>query len=121
MVSGSKQNGDGSASAPITHSGMYFLAGTVPTQLGGAYAYPVPFKPSAGHTIITFTHLATQSTIKIFTILGELVWQGESDVNGDDVTWNVTNKDGASVASGVYIYQIKNGYSEKRGKLIIVR
>ena len=37
------------------------------------------------------------------------------------VDWNVTNSDGDNVASGVYIYQIKNSFSEKRGKLIIVR
>ena len=40
---------------------------------------------------------------------------------GTDVQWDVTNKKGAPVASGVYIYQIKNQFSEKRGKLIIVR
>ena len=34
---------------------------------------------------------------------------------------NRTNTSGQRVASGVYVYQIKNNYSEKRGKLIIVR
>jgi len=33
----------------------------------------------------------------------------------------VTNLKGEPVASGVYIYQIKNGFSEKRGKLIVIR
>ena len=35
--------------------------------------------------------------------------------------WNVTNLNGSPVASGVYIYQIKNSFTEKRGKLIIIR
>jgi hypothetical protein len=39
----------------------------------------------------------------------------------ETVTWDVRNSDGEPVASGVYIYQIKNPYSEKRGKLVIVR
>ena len=117
----SVKNPDGSATAQILHSDMYFLAAAFPTQLGGSYAFPVPFKPSSGHTLITFTNLATQSTIKVYTIMGELVWQQQSDIQGDAVTWNVKNNNGDNVASGVYIYQIKNGYSEKRGKLIIVR
>ena len=34
--------------ANITQSGVYILAGAVSTNLSGAIAYPVPFKPSAG-------------------------------------------------------------------------
>jgi flagellar hook assembly protein FlgD len=66
-------------------------------------------------------NLASASTIKIYTIMGELVAQLESDSQGNDVRWDVRNEDGDNVASGVYIYQIKNSYSEKRGKLIIIR
>ena len=40
---------------------------------------------------------------------------------GWTVTWDVKNEDGDRVASGVYIYQIKNSFSEKRGKLVIIR
>ncbi len=91
------------------------------TQLDGAKAFPVPYKPSLGHTVITFSGVAPDTTIKIFTIMGELVQQLQSDSNGNNVIWDVRNKDGENVASGVYVYQIKNSFSEKRGKLIIIR
>ena len=114
-------NSDGSVSAQIYQSAVYVLAGSLMVSLDSAYAYPVPFRPASGHTIITFKNLAANSTIKVFTIMGELVWQGQNDQNQDVIPWNVTNRDGDHVASGVYIYQIKNSYSEKRGKLIIIR
>ncbi len=122
QVPNSTLNANGTVSAPITQSALYFLAGAVTTQLSGSFAYPVPFKPSIGHTVITFKNLAVDSTIKIYTIMGELVDQLQYPNDGTgQVVWNVTNSDGDNVASGVYIYQIKNNFSEKRGKLIIVR
>src|SRR5205807_6937382 len=121
VVGATPSNADSSISAPIRQSGLYFLAAAVTTQLSGAYAWPVPYKPSIGHTVIHFVNLASASTIKVYTITGELVAQLESDSLGSDVLWDVTNRDGDRVASGVYIYQIKNSFSEKRGKLIIIR
>jgi hypothetical protein len=53
--------------------------------------------------------------------MGELVQTlSGPDANGN-IAWNVKNSDGDNVASGVYIYQIKNSFSEKRGKLVIIR
>jgi len=86
----------------------------IQTQLDSAYAWPVPFKPALGHTIIHFSNLAVGSTIKIFTITGEMVKQIDTDT---DVTWDVKNLDGDNVASGVYIYQIKTPTARKKGKL----
>jgi hypothetical protein len=84
-------------------------------------AYPVPFKPSSGQTQIKFGNLTDGSTIKVFTIMGELVWQYQNAPGETIHPWDVTNKSGEPVASGVYIYQIKNAFDEKRGKLIIIR
>ena len=82
-------------------------------------ASPVPFKPSLGHNSIRFSNLAGDATIKIFTITGELV--KEIRTSNASYDWEVKNQDGAAVASGVYLYQIKNAESEKRGKLVIIR
>jgi len=120
-VKGAVNNGDGTVTANVNKSGVYVLAGSISTTLSGAYAYPVPYKPSAGHTVITFTGLATDSTVKIYTIMGELVKTLDTpDANGN-IIWTVKNTDGDNVASGVYIYQIKNSFDEKRGKLMIIR
>ena len=107
--------------AKVLKPGVYFIAYPVPTSLSEAIAYPVPFKPSAGHTTIKFDNLGDGSTIKVYTIMGELVAQLQNTSGQSKVEWPVTNMHGDPVASGVYIYQIKNSFDEKRGKLIITR
>ena len=120
-VPNSTVNANGTVSAPITQSALYFLAGAHHTRLDSSYASPVPYKPALGHTVITFRELAVDSIIKIYTIMGELVKEIHPAPGADEITWDVKNSDGETVASGVYIYQIKNPFSEKRGKLVIVR
>jgi len=90
-------------------------------DLDGAHAWPVPFKPASGHTTITFTGLGADTTIKIYTVTGELIKHLHNDGDVPSLAWDVKNADGHPVASGVYVYQLKNPYSEKRGKLVIVR
>jgi len=122
-VPGAIINADGTVSADVSQSGLYVFMAAISTSLDGAFAYPVPFKPSEGHTNITFRNVAPESTIKIYTIMGELV-QELRDVpsTSGEVIWaGVRNRDGEPVASGVYIYQIKNPYSEKRGKVMVIR
>jgi hypothetical protein len=122
LVPGSAYNSQtGCASAPITQSAVYYLNGQVQSLLDSAHVFPNPFKPSLGHQTITFSNLGADSSIRIYTIMGELVQELHSDNIGTDMPWGVKNRDGDKVASGVYIYQIKNAYSEKRGKLIIIR
>ncbi len=120
-VAGAVNNGDGTVTASITQSGLYVLAGAVSVDLSAAYAWPVPYKPSAGHTVINFVGLAADSKVKVYTIMGELVADLSDPTNSGTIQWPVTNLDGDRVASGVYVYQIKNPYSEKRGKLMVIR
>ncbi len=96
--------------------------GAPSNELAAAYAYPVPYKPSAGHTDIIFTGVTAASSVKIYTLAGELVKTLPNTLGGTTITWAaVKNEDGDSVASGVYIFQIKSPNGEKRGKLVIVR
>lgn len=91
-------------------------------DLAGAYAYPVPYKPSSGHTDIIFAGVTAASTVRIYTVGGELVKELSNILGGTSITWaGVKNADGESVASGVYIFKIKSPGGEKRGKLVIVR
>lgn len=119
-VPSSQVNSDGSVTAQVTAYGVYVLAADITTNLSGAKAYPVPFKPANGDTAITFDNLAANTTIKIYTIMGEVVKTIRVD-GQTTVAWDVKNDNGANVASGVYVYQIKNAYSEKRGKLMVIR
>jgi len=108
-------------SAPVKGFSVYVLMSTPAQALSSAYAFPNPYKPSLGHTTITFTNLASQCTIKIYTIAGELVKTiTEASGTGQSV-WDVKNEAGEPLASGLYIYLIKNNIDTKTGKLVIVR
>ncbi len=84
-------------------------------DLEEAFVYPNPFKPSQGHTHISFTNLSPNSEIKIF------------DINGNRVKTLYANGDGSArwdgkVASGVYTYVIVDKKKRKKiGKIAIIR
>lgn len=88
--------------------------------LGVAHCYPVPFKPSAGHTRITFTGLTRQASVKIYTISGELVRSLQKNDVYDFIEWDAKNSRGRNVASGVYFYTVKGGGETASGKLMII-
>lgn len=90
-------------------------------NLASAHCYPVPFKPSAGHTKITFTDLTASVRIRIYTISGELVRTLSKANSKDYLEWNVRNSRGSPVDSGVYIYLVEGAGKPKKGKLMIIR
>ena len=94
------------------------------SSLSGAHPYPVPFRPSLGHTKITFTGLTLSVVVTIYTIKGERVRSLVKDDLTSDLDWNpVSNERGESVASGLYLFVIKSNLTgeKKVGKLIIIR
>ncbi|MCM2267525.1 MAG: hypothetical protein NDI60_07080 [Elusimicrobiales bacterium] len=95
---------------------------TARSDLSAAHCYPVPFKPSAGHTKITFTALTESVKIRIYTVSGEMVRTlGKADM-GETLDWDVRNTQGYAVDSGVYIYIIEGSVARpKKGKLMIIR
>ena len=91
------------------------------STLSGVHVYPVPFVPSKGDTVITFTGLPSAATIKIFSAGGHIV-QVLEETDGDGLLlWDVRNSDGSDVAPGVYLYDILTRGDEKTGKLVVVR
>lgn len=90
-------------------------------SLDNAYAYPNPYRPSKGHSKITFTKLTTAASIKIYTVSGELVRTVEKDSTNDAISWDVLNESGQKIASGLYIYIITSGSMSKSGKLIVIK
>jgi len=89
-----------------------------------AFAFPVPFKPSLGHTNITFVNLPSEADIKVFTINGELVKEiSHSDANGSpgQEVWDVTNNSGQPLGSDVFFYLITAEGQTTKGKILVVR
>ena len=85
-----------------------------------AYAYPCPFKPGLGHTVIHFSNLTSNVMLRIYNIAGELIFE-KSALSGS-YDWPVWNNFNEPVASGVYIYFLTDDTKEKKiGKIMIIR
>jgi ligand-binding sensor domain-containing protein len=82
----------------------------------GVLAFPNPFVISSSQDFLSFDY-ARPGSISIFTVAGELVRQ--LDVGE---RWYGRNDDGAEVASGAYIFVIRDDKGAiGRGKILLVR
>ena len=81
-----------------------------PTETALLGNYPNPFNPS---TTITYTVAQTTLvTLKIFNTLGEEIATLVNEMQPAGVrsaTWNGRNSNGASIASGIYMYRLSAG------------
>ena len=85
------------------------------------YAFPNPFKPSEGATVITFADLPPGANLKIATVSGDLVYQIKLGASDTQHVWNVKNQDGKELASGVYLYSISYPGGTTSGKLAVIK
>ncbi|MFH1097465.1 MAG: hypothetical protein V1749_08200 [Candidatus Desantisbacteria bacterium] len=108
--------------ANVSHFSYYILMGLgFPPTLEKAIAYPNPYNAEKHAGIgIKFDKLTENSTIKIFNIAGELV--REIHVSSPQEGWDACNSEGEKVASGIYIYLIKDpAENKKMGKLAVIK
>jgi hypothetical protein len=84
----------------------------------GARAYPVPFRPGHGADGITFDQLPEGTRISILTIQGRPV-RTLTVNNTNAVLWDMSNDDGQSVASGVYVAVSEKDGAIKRIKFVV--
>ncbi|MEW6617746.1 MAG: right-handed parallel beta-helix repeat-containing protein [bacterium] len=91
-------------------------------NLEGALVYP---NPAYKGQEVTFTQITTdkQVTLRIYNIAGELVIEKQKDnINDSQIKWNLKNKDNEDVASGIYIYFLKDELgSVKKGKIGVIK
>lgn len=90
-------------------------------NLDSMIVYPNPFKP-VEHNKLVFSGLTKQTVIRIFNIAGELVRTLSKNDGADVAYWFGENDNNIDVASGIYIYVIKNDNKETRsGKIAVIR
>lgn len=127
-------------SALIRHTGTFALrapaaAATAATDLSQARVYPVPYKPNGGdpdygtsfhagnpNSGIIFDNLPQATTIKIYTLTGQLVTAIDSNAPAGRIQWDARNGAGRDVATGVYFAVISSpGQSPATKKLLVIR
>lgn len=103
------------------------LVYAVPNPLRtGTSAETAPYYHNYGDgNYVRFHNVPTQAEVWVFTVSGDLVWEGRNDnTDGTDgvVTWDARNMEGVQVCSGIYLYRVKNTNGEDHyGKIIVIR
>jgi kumamolisin len=105
-----------------TFSPFFVAAGS---DVGSVQVWPQPWEIGDASSqyfasALTFANLPGGATVKIFTIVGELVWSGTAAADGT-LNWNGNNKYGRHAASGTYYATFQNGGQTKTRRLVIIR
>lgn len=84
---------------------------------------PRPIKGNRGDRKIQFIHLPPQSTVRIYTVRGELVQTlvHDSPVWDGSLDWNLKSSAGLDVAYGMYMYHVDSPAGEKTGKFALIK
>jgi hypothetical protein len=88
-------------------------------DLSNLRVYPNPVREYLGDTRVVFDNI-TDGKITIYNAQGNRVREMSFD-NVAFVIWDLTNDDGKTVASGVYIYLVDSDGQKKTGKLAVIR
>ena len=91
---------------------------------GGAEWDLTPSDRDPTGTKIAFINLPpTVSTIRIYTLAGDLVQVAEHDGGNGDGTyfWNMITRNGQNVTSGIYLYSVEHPGGICRGRFVIIR
>jgi hypothetical protein len=83
--------------------------------------FPNPYLVKKHHQQINFLNIPDDATIYIYTVTGTLVAKLSSVDRSSIVSWDVRNRRGEQVSTGVYLYQVEGGDTSETGKLVIVR
>ncbi len=96
-------------------------------DLRNVHPVPDPYYFSSGYDetdnrVIKFVNLPERAIIRIYTSSGVLValLEHNSTTFGGEAEWNVRNRDGRPVASGVYFFHIESGGARRIGRMTVV-
>ena len=106
----------------------------VQENLNNIYVVPNPYvaysiAENPGRTLtkrgdreIQFRNLPRKCTIRIYTIVGELVDKIEKDDFTSMASWDLLSSEGMRIAYGVYIYHVEiPGVGEKIGRFAVIK
>jgi len=118
----------------FTSSAVRFDAAAAKSQLDNIYVVPNPYvvysnleSPGAsairrGELRLQFRNLPPRCTIRIYTMVGELVDVIEKDDNINFAEWDILSYEGQRLAYGVYIYHVDvPGVGERIGRFALIK
>ncbi|MBU8922694.1 MAG: hypothetical protein KOO63_12820 [Bacteroidales bacterium] len=111
------------------------VGGNSDEEMMNVYAVPNPYRTGTSaqtspsyhnyeDNSIRFFNVPENSEIKVFTVAGDLVWESNysTDGIGGLMSWDVKNKEGKEVGSGVYIFRCESVTGGSvYGRIVIIR
>ena len=83
---------------------------------------PGPTATKRGDQQLQFRNLPSRCTIRIYTMVGELVDTIEKDDNTNFATWDLLSYEGQRLAYGVYLYHVDvPGVGQKIGRFALIK
>jgi len=111
---------DASKSSTVTLTAIGVNNPPFASDLSRVKAYPNPYRGDK-HSQVIFDNLTADVKIKIYTLGGEVVREIKEQ-EGDKAYWDMKNKQGETVSSGIYVYYITNPKGEeKKGEIAIIK
>lgn len=102
--------------------------------LAGAKAPAVlclhPTENTIGHKVVVglgavdfFGMPAATSTLRVYTVAGDLVWQTDHDGRAGDgqQRWNLISRNGQDVESGIYLFTVDSPLGHQVGRFVVIR
>lgn len=88
-------------------------------DLSRLFVYPQPTLPSSEK--VFFARIPENCEINIFNLQGQFIRRLSGQSNFGGMTWNLRDRSGRKVHSGIYLFQARHGSDTKIGKIVIVR
>jgi kumamolisin len=103
----------------------FFLTPATSGDVTDVQIFPQPWElgaPGSAYfaSVLTFASLPAGASVKLFTLAGELVWQGSASGSGV-ATWDGSNRFGRSAASGTYLVVIESGGTKRLRRVVLIR
>ncbi|MEQ1919723.1 MAG: hypothetical protein ABL955_11035, partial [Elusimicrobiota bacterium] len=112
--------------ATLDHFSSYspFFA-TAGASVSDGVVFPQPWEAgeptgSYGAQTLTFANYPAGTKVRLMSLTGEQVWDGEAGANGI-LTWDGRNKSGRNVASGTYYAIIEGAGARKVRRVVVIR
>lgn len=86
-----------------------------------ADVYPNPVRPDGEVSRVTFLNLPAEARVEIFSSNGLHLATVEAAGGNNVAYWNLTNRQGDPVSSGVYIYRVVSEERAESGKIMVIR
>ena len=116
------------------------LTFSVSSTVGQVLAVPNPYRVDQDYTyenggwegrsrvwtennrLIKFIHLPIRCTIRVFTLVGDLVVTLEhNDPVSGELSWNILSESNRALASGTYLFTVESDLGTQLGKFVLIR